>query len=409
MKSFLVVLLLCSAVGAQAQPAATPPPQESLKVRGATPSSVDAGDYIYISAQGPRGADGALPATFAAQVRQALNNLKGVVETAGLTMDHVLYTTVYLTDISQYAEMNRAFGEFFGKVPPARAVLGVAALPEPPIQINAVAVRNLSDRRAVYPPNYKSDEPFSPGILTHDRLFVSAMPGPVPSGGKVADNATQVDFALDRMKAVVEAAGLKLGYMVFVNPYLTAQIPMRVMNERYARRFEFGNTPARATIEVSSLPNGAQIEYTGVAVRDLKERRAVRPKNMPPSPTASPCVFAGDTLYCSAKSGFIPGPNEGVYSSTTALQLRQTMRNQMDNLEEAGMDFEQVVSTVVYLDNLADIPAFDEVYGKYFKGKLPAQTTLQQIAPADRSADKEEHYPDLEQVSLIAVRNVPRH
>jgi enamine deaminase RidA (YjgF/YER057c/UK114 family) len=184
---------------------------------------------------------------------------------------------------------------------------------------------------------------------------------------------------------------------------------MRVMNERYARRFEFGNTPARATIEVSSLPNGAQIEYTGVAVRDLKERRAVRPKNMPPSPTASPCVFAGDTLYCSAKSGFIPGPNEGVYSSTTALQLRQTMRNQMDNLEEAGMDFDQVVSTVVYLDNLADIPAFDEVYGKYFKGKLPAQTTIQQIAPGDRSPDKEEHYPDLEQVSLIAVRNVPRH
>lgn len=197
--------------------------------------------------------------------------------------------------------------------------------------------------------------------------------------------------------------------MVFVNPYLTAQIPMRVMNEHYARRFDFGNTPARATIEVSSLPNGAQIEYTGVAVRDLKERRAIRPKNMPPSPTASPCVFAGDTLYCSAKSGFIPGPNSGVYSATTANQLRQTMRNQMDNLEEADMDFSQVVSTVVYLDNLADMPSFEEVYAKYFKGRLPAQTTVQQIAPADRSPDKEERYPDLEQVSLIAVRNGPKH
>ena len=92
------------------------------------------------------------------------------------------------------------------------------------------------------------------------------------------------------------------------------------MNQRYALRFEFGNTPARATIEVSSLPGGAHIEYTGVAVRDLKQRRAVRPKNMPPSPTASPCVFAGDTLYCSAKSGFIPGPHGGVYASTTAIK-----------------------------------------------------------------------------------------
>ncbi len=314
-------------------------------------------------------------------------------------MDHAVYTTVYLTDIRQYDEMNRAFAEFFPKIPPARAVLGVAALPEPPIEINAVAVRSLSGIRAVYPPGYKSGEPFSPGILTHDRLFVSAMPGTAAAD----DPTAQVDFALDRMKAVVDAAGLDLSHMVFVNPYLTAQFPMRIMNQHYASRFEFGNTPARATIEVTSLPNGAQIEYTGVAVRDLKQRRAVRPRNMPPSPTASPCVFAADTLYCSAKSGFVPGPNEGVYGSTTALQLRQTMRNLLDNLEKADMDFCQVVATNVYLDDLADMRAFDEVYVKYFRD-LPARTTVQQIAPADRSPDADGRYPDLEQVSLIAVR-----
>jgi enamine deaminase RidA (YjgF/YER057c/UK114 family) len=404
MKSFLIGLWLWSVVGAQAQAGVTAPSQESPEFHRAAPSSVDAGDYIYISAQGPRGVDGALPATFAVQVRQTLNNLKSVVETAGLTMDHVVYTTVYLTDISQYEEMNSVFGEFFGKNPPARAVLGVAALPDPPIEVNAVAVRSLAERRTVYPPNYKSDEPFSPGILTHDRLFVSAMPD--TAADRVSDDpATQVDFALDRMKAVVEAAGLDLSHMVFVNPYLMAQLPMRVMNEHYARRFEFGNTPARATIEVSSLPGGAQIEFTGVAVRDLKERRAVRPRNMPPSPTASPCVFAGDTLYCSAKSGFIPGPNGGVYGSTPAPQLRQTMRNLLDNLEEAGMDFCQIVSTNVYLDNLADMPAFDGVYVKYFGGRLPARTTIQQIKATERVPDKDEHYPDLEQVSLIAVRH----
>jgi enamine deaminase RidA (YjgF/YER057c/UK114 family) len=403
MKSFLVGMLLCCAAGVQAQAGAVAS-QESPDIHRASPSSVDAGDYIYISAQGLHSADGALPSTFAAQVRQALNHLKSVVEAAGLTMDHVVYTTVYLTDINQYGEMNRVFGEFFGKIPPARAVLGVAGLPDPPIEINAVAVRSLSERRAVYPPNYKSDEPFSPGILTHDRLFVSAMPATLSPPDHSDPPATQVDFALDRMKAVVEAAGLTLGHIVFVNPYLTAQFPARIMNQHYASRFEFGNTPARATIEVSSLPGGAQIEFTGIAVRDLAKRKAVRPKNMPPSPTASPCVFAGDTLYCSAKSGFIPGANGGVYTSTTTLQLRQTMRNLLDNLEEADMDFCQVVSTNVYLDNLADLRAFDELYVKYFRS-LPARTTIQQIAPADRAPDKDDHYPDLEQVSLIAVRS----
>jgi enamine deaminase RidA (YjgF/YER057c/UK114 family) len=192
--------------------------------------------------------------------------------------------------------------------------------------------------------------------------------------------------------------------MVFVNPYLTSEIPGHVMNQRYARRFEFGNTPARATIDVTSLPGGAHIEYTGVAVRDLAQRKAVRPKNMPPSPTASPCVFAGDTLYCSAKDGFIPGPHEGIYATTTQHQLRQTMRNQLDNLEEADMKFDDVVSTVIYLDDLSDRQAFDQVYAEYFGAIMPAATTVQQIAPTQRKADSEDHFPGLEQVSLIAIR-----
>ncbi len=371
---------------------------------------VDAGDYIYISGQGPRRADHSLPGNFAAQAQQALENLKAVVESAGLTMGHVVYTQVYLEDVGKYAELNDVFAKYFPKTPPARAVLGVAHNPDGPIQISAVAVRRLDGVRAVYPPNYKSDESASPGILTADRLFISGMAGRDPVTGKVPDDpAAQVDLALDSLQAVAKAAALELSHMVFVNPYLTSEIPHRVMNERYARRFEFGNTPARATIEVSGLPEGAHIEYTGVAVRDLAQRRAIRPKNMPPSPTASPCVFAGDTLYCSAKDGFIPGPHGGIYAATTKHQLRQSMRNLLDNLEEADMSFEQVVSTNVYLDDLSDLDAFNEVYLQYFGTTPPARTTIQQIAPTERKADKDDHYPGLEQVSIIAVRKTQKH
>ena len=410
MRNLLAGFLFLLTLGVHAQTRAVVPAPASATTNRVYSPGVDAGGYLYVSGQGPRRPDGGLPPTFAEQVRQALENVKSVLQTAGLTMEHVVYTQVYLDDISKYREMNQAFAEVFPKTPPARAVLAVAKLPEPPVQINAVAVHSLTERRAVTPPGYKSDESASPAILTHDRLFLSATPGSDPSSGKVPDDpAAQVDFALDRMKAVLEAAGLDLCHMVFVNPYLTADIPMRVMNQRYALRFEFGNTPARATIEVSSLPGGAHIEYTGVAVRDLKQRRAVRPKNMPPSPTASPCVFAGETLYCSAKSGFIPGAHGGVYATTTAHQLRQTMRNLLDNLEEADMNFDEVVSTNVYLDNLSDVPAFDEVYVQYFSRILPARTTIEQIAPAERKPDKEDHYPDLEQVSLIAVRDGASH
>ncbi|HEY7097836.1 MAG TPA: RidA family protein [Terriglobales bacterium] len=409
MRILLGCLLLSFTIAVQAQVRAVVPSPPLAGMTRVYSPGVDAGDYVYVSGQGPRRPDGNLPSTFEGQVRQALENVKSVVEAAGLTMDHVVYSQVYLDDINKYDELNTVFSDVYTqlklKTPPARAVLGVAKLPDPGVQINAVAVRNLADRKAVYPPNVKSKEPASPGILTQDRLFVSAMLGSDPSSGKVPDDAAaQVDLALDRMKSLVEAAGLDLRNMVFVNPYLTKDIPMQVMNQHYAQRFEFGNTPARATIEVTSLPGGAHIEYTGVAVRDLKQRQAIRPKNMPPSPTASPCVFAGKTLYCSAKSGFIPGPHGGVYASTTSHQLRQTMRNQLDNLEEADMKFDQVVSTTVYLDDLSEMPVFDEVYAQYFVGVMPARTVIEQIPPADRNPSKDGHYPDLEQVSIIAIR-----
>ena len=412
MRLLLAGFLLSSTLVAQEHVRAIVPAQTSVAPNRFYSPAVDTGDYVYISGQGPRRPDGTSPPTFSAQVRQALDNVRATVEAAGLTLEHVVYTQVYLEDMSKYGEMNREFAEYFAKNLPARAVLGVARVPDPPIQISAVAVRNLADRRVISLPKDSSDELddlASPGILTHDRLFISGMSGKDPVTGKVPeDPAAQVDLALDRVQAVVKAAGLELSNMVFVNPYLTSHIPMRVMNERYARRFEFGNTPARATIEVARLPGGAHIEYTGVAVRDLQQRKAIRPKNMPPSPTASPCVFAGDTLYCSAKSGFIPGPHGGVYASTTQHQLRQTMRNLLDNLEEAEMNLDQVVSTNVYLDELSDLSVFDEVYGEYFGAVRPARTIIQQIAPAERKPDKGGHYPDLEQVSLIAIRSRPR-
>jgi len=395
--SVLVFLLSCS-TRAQLHPISPTLNQPS--------PAIEADGYLYISAQGPHTATGATPTNFPAQVRQSLDNIKSILEAANLTLDNLAYLQVYLENIDNYAALDQSFAAYFPKTPPARSVLGVAKLPEPQIQINAIAVLDLKDKQPVTPKNFKPGKSYSPGMLTHDRLFLSTMLGADPATGKIPDDpAAQVDQALDNLKSVCEAANLTLANMVFVNPYLTKAIPTQVMNQRYAKRFEFGNTPGRATIQVSSLPENNHIAYTGVAVRDLSQRHAIRPKNMPPSPTASPCVFAGDTLFCSAKSGFTPGPNSGVFAESTANQTRQTMRNQLDNLEEAGMKFEQVVSVTIYLDNLSDTADYHRIYKKFFSGPLPAETLLQQIPPLpQRTADAEGSYPDLEQMSLIAVR-----
>ena len=375
------------------------------KVAGPYSPGIVAGDFLYVAGQGAEDAQGRLPSDQEGQVRQCLNNIKAVVDAAGLTMEHVVYVQAYLVNYSDEGPLNRVWKEFFPAAPPARSTIGVAKLLGTTVEMSAVAVRDLSMKKCILPPNASSLVPISPAVRAGDRVFLSGFIGHDPASGKIPeDPAEQVDLALDRMQKTLKAAGLDFRNMVFVNPYLTSSMPMQVMNKVYASHFEFGNTPARATIEVAGLPGGGNIEFTGVAVTDLSKRQAVRPKNMEPSPTASPCVLAGDTLYCSAKGGFIPGPNGGIYASTVETQLRQTMRNLLDGLEEAGMNFSNVVAGNVYLDNLDDFSPMNGVYAEYFGSEPPARTTVQQIAPRERVEGRKGHWPELEQISIIAVK-----
>jgi len=243
-------------------------------------------------------------------------------------------------------------------------------------------------------------------MIAGNRVYLSGFLGSgVADGRTPPDPDTQVQLALDNMKQTLAAAGMDFRHVVFVNPYQTDKASSR-MNDIYAKHFEFGNTPARATIRVASLPGGNTIAFTGVAVADLSKRLAIRPKNMSPSATASPCVFADDTYYCSAKGPFTPGPGrlQGIWAGSVEAQVRQTMRNLLDGLEEAGLTLSNVVATNVYLDDINDFARMNRIYAQYFSDMPPARTTVAQIAPADRTPRNEDTFPGLEQISLIAVK-----
>jgi enamine deaminase RidA (YjgF/YER057c/UK114 family) len=243
------------------------------------------------------------------------------------------------------------------------------------------------------------------------RLYLSGSLGADPTTGRVPDDpAAQVRLALENMRQTLAAAGMDFRHVVFVNPYLTSAAS-REMNAIYAKHFEFGNTPARATISVSSLPGGNTIQFTGVAIADLALRRAFRPKNMRPSATASPCVMADDTYYCSAKGPFTPGPADGaaklqgIWAGTVETQVRQTMRNLLDGLEEAGLTLANVVAANVYLDDMNDFGRMNRIYAQYFPTAAPTRTTVAQVAPGDRAPRSDDTFPGLEQISLIAVKD----
>lgn len=106
--------------------------------------AVWAGETLYASGQiALDPASGRIVgADAAAQARQVLENLKAVVEAAGLGMRDVAKVTVYLTDLAAFAAVNEVYAGYFPVDPPARATVQVARLPrEALVEMDVVAVR----------------------------------------------------------------------------------------------------------------------------------------------------------------------------------------------------------------------------------------------------------------------------
>ena len=105
--------------------------------------AVRVGDWIFTAGQ-----LGLVPGTkeFAgpdveSQTRQALENIRAILEASGSCLRHVVKTTVFLQDLGEFGRMNGVYAEFFSEDPPARSTVQVAALPMGArVEIEAVAV-----------------------------------------------------------------------------------------------------------------------------------------------------------------------------------------------------------------------------------------------------------------------------
>lgn len=107
--------------------------------------AVDCGAFLITSGQVPIDpATGEfVPGSIAEQTRQSLTNVKAILEAAGLTMDHVVKTTVFLQDMGDFAAMNAVYAEFFTEGNyPARSAVEVAKLPKGAlVEIEAICLK----------------------------------------------------------------------------------------------------------------------------------------------------------------------------------------------------------------------------------------------------------------------------
>ena len=105
--------------------------------------AIDTGSIVFISGQIPvNPATGEIPEGIEAQTAQSIANIKAILAEAGLSMDNVVKTTVFLADMSLFVPMNEVYGREFTSPYPARSAVAVRELPKQVlVEIETIAVR----------------------------------------------------------------------------------------------------------------------------------------------------------------------------------------------------------------------------------------------------------------------------
>lgn len=104
--------------------------------------AVRKGNFLFVSGQLPiHPTSGEMPDDIQEQTRQSLNNVKAILEVAGVTLDDVVKTTVFLKDMSDFAQFNEVYQHFFEKEYPARSCVEVSRLPkDAQVEIEVMAI-----------------------------------------------------------------------------------------------------------------------------------------------------------------------------------------------------------------------------------------------------------------------------
>ena len=117
---------------------------EKIKAMGPYSLGIKAGQFVFCSGQTGHDLDTGklVEGGVEAQTRQVMARLSSILEAAGSSLSRVVKTTVFLTDINDFARFNAVYAEFFPSEPPARSTFQVGALPGgASVEIECIALR----------------------------------------------------------------------------------------------------------------------------------------------------------------------------------------------------------------------------------------------------------------------------
>jgi reactive intermediate/imine deaminase len=238
------------------------------------------------------------------------------------------------------------------------------------IAVMATSVTLMAQGRQVFPG--PANFPFSSAVRADGLVYVA---GTIVAEG---DIRAQTKAVIENMSQVLQKAGSSLANVASVHVYLTRAEDFAAMNEVY-RTFWPKDPPVRTTIVSDLVLAGGLVEMSMVAVPNGGERVVIHPSDWTKSPNPySYGIRSGDTLFL---AGLVSrnGKDNSVVEGDMTTQTRTVLDNAGQILKAAGMSFDNVVSSRVFITDGTKFQEMNKTYQTYFTKEPPARATV--VAP----------------------------
>ena len=343
-----------------------------------------------------------------AQAAQCFKNLEGVLQGIDQAMTDVVKINIFLTNIMDMDAVDAVYRSFFGSYVPTRTTVAVAALPMGAlVQVEALLTYGLGTipnapqaGDLVKLTNNTSNAPvsmlstqtvaFSHYNNLSGQLPIDPKTGIIVSGG-VREQAVQ---CLKNIKAILTSIDVPFDDIVKVTIYLKHLSDMDAVNQAYTTFFPDSSIaravaymPARTVVSVVDLPLHALVQIEAVVSHGdgtppqiVEDRHGIVIKarntdKAPQSALSTQTVAFSHYNHISAQL-----PIDAKTGNLVAGGIKEQTAKCMDNIqaivESIKHSMSDAVKVNVFLKNMADIEAVNEVYARYFPGAAPARRVL---------------------------------
>ena len=332
------------------------------------------------------------------QAKQCLINIQAIVESIDHVMDDVVKMTVYVKDISDVEAIDEVYKTFFKSELPTRTMVAVAALPmdEALVQIDALISNGegTAPQKPLELVKVTRNTEHAPinSLASQTVAFshynnLSAQLPIDPKSGKLVTGAIkeQTEQCLINIKSILEGIDHVIEDVVKTTIYLTDISDVNVVNEVFEKFFP-NYVPARTVVNASALPMNALVQIDvavshgdGTPPQLPEDTRflIIEANNTENAPKVSYSQTVAYSHY-NHISGQLPldPKTNALISGGVQEQARQCLENVKAILESIDHNMDDVVKINIQLKNIQDMEAVNEVYTTFFKGDLPARTTI---------------------------------